>query len=404
MPGWPRSCACSYEFAATHPQAETVQLWRHEEQTTKNAMAETIELANKREAERRLALLALAGEQPEPSGSCLDPEELAALIEGRLAPEQVEPCLAHLAGCEHCYALWLQLDRDWREQAGKSGRNRWRRLISRPPFLAAAGSLLAAAASIAVFLTITTQADRQALTRLPEQPVQEQVLSGPVTESSDKTAAVHSTAPSPPDAAIHPSEPSRITEQAAAPATPPTEGSKKKALSRTDRNESGALDAAVPAQPPGMAAKREKRVPQVPMENAKPAGKSVPATAGMMEDKKEQEATSLPEKSAATLKAAPQAAVRATGTPAPAGDTAPLTVAAWHNRIRAGCQDQRGPEYFADLSQQGIQLLRQSAALHQQEQRQVERLLGILGNQQSAGQQCRALLEILGPAEQGPKQ
>lgn len=367
-------------------------------------MAETIELEKKREAERRLALLALAGEQPEPSGSCLDPEELAALIEGRLAPEQVEPCLAHLAGCEHCYALWLQLNREWQEQAGKSGRNRLRQLISRPRFLAAAGSLLAAAASIAVFLNITTQVDRQVLTRLPTQPVQEQVLSGPVTESSDKTVAEQGSAPPPPAAAMHPGEPSRTTEQAAVPATPLTEGSKKKAPVRTDRNESGALDAAGPAQPPGMAAKREQRVAQAPAE----IGKSVPANAGMMADKKEQEATTLPEKSAATPKTAPQAALRATGTPAPlpapAVEAALLTLADWHNRIRAGCQDQPGPDFFAAISQQGKQLLRQPAALNQQEQRQVERLLAVFGNQQSAGQQCRELLEILGSAAQRPKQ
>jgi len=401
MPGWPRSCACSYEFAATHPQAETVQLWRHEEQTTKNAMAETIELAKKREAERRLALLALAGEQPEPSGSCLDPEELAALIEGRLAPEQVEPCLAHLAGCEHCYALWLQLDRDWREQSGKSGRNRLRRLISRPRFLTAAGSLLAAAASIAVFLNITTQADRQALTHLPKQPVQEQVLGGPVTESSDKTVAEQGIALPPPAAAIHPSEQSRTTEQAAMPATPPAESSKKEAPFRNGRNESGALDAAGPAQPPDMAAKRERRAARAAAE----IDESVPANADMMADKKEQEAMRLPEKSAATPKTAPQKALRATTeTPAPAGEAAPLTLADWYNRIRAGCQDQRGPEYFAALSHQGQQLLRQSAALNQQEQRQIERLLAVLGNQHSAGQQCPALLDILGPAAQGPEQ
>lgn len=354
-------------------------------------MAETIELAKKREAERRLALLALAGEQPEPSGSCLDPEELAALIEGRLEPEQVEPCLAHLAGCEHCYALWLQLDREWQEQAGKSGRNRLQKLISRPHFLAAAGSLLAAAASIAVFLNITTQVDRQALTRLPKQPVQEQILSGPVTESSGKTVAEQGIAPPPPAAAIHPSEQSRMKEQAAAPA-------------RTDRNESGALDAAVPAQPPGMAAKREQRVAQAPAE----VGESVPVNADMMADKKEQEATSLPGKSAATPKTAPQAALRATGTPAPlpapAVEAPPLTLADWHNRIRAGCQDRPGPDLFAMLTTQGKQLLRQSTALNQQERRQIERLLAVLGNQQSAEQQCRALLEILGPAAQGRKQ
>ena len=169
-------------------------------------MAKITELEKKRTAERRLALLVLTGEQPQASGSCLDLEELAALVEGKLAPEQVEPCLDHLAGCEHCYALWRQLDREWQEQAGKSGRNTLRRLIRRPRFLATAGSLLAAAASIAVFLNITTQADRHTLMRLPEQPVQEQVLPAPAAESANKLATEKGLAPPPPPASMSPSQ------------------------------------------------------------------------------------------------------------------------------------------------------------------------------------------------------
>ena len=31
-------------------------------------------------------------------------ERVAALVEGRLAPEQLEACLSHLAGCDACAA------------------------------------------------------------------------------------------------------------------------------------------------------------------------------------------------------------------------------------------------------------------------------------------------------------
>jgi hypothetical protein len=369
-------------------------------------MAKITELEKRRAAERQLALLVLTGEQPQASGSCLDPEELAALVEGKLAPEQVEPCLDHLASCEHCYTLWCQLDREWQEQAGKSGKNTLRRLISQPRFLATAGSLLAAAASIAVFLNITTQADRHTLMRLPEQPVQEQVLPAPAEESVNKAVVEKGLAPSPPPVTMSPSKTQQTEEPATAPTTPPIEGRKKKALTRTDQDTSRAQDTAVPAQPPVRGDKRGEGVAQAPAESATPVGESTPANADMMVDKKEQEAMSLPEKSAATSKATPQAALRTTGaaapSPAPAAESAPpLTMVAWQNRIRAGCQGQIGADFFATITQQGKQLLRESTTLNKQERRQIERLLAVLDKQQPAGQQCRTLLDILGPVPQG---
>jgi hypothetical protein len=369
-------------------------------------MAKITELEKKRTAERRLALLVLTGEQPQASGSCLDLEELAALVEGKLAPEQVEPCLDHLAGCEHCYALWRQLDREWQEQAGKSGGNTLRRLIRQPRFLTTAGSILAAAASIAVFLNITTQADRHTLMRLPEQPVQEQVLPAPTAEPMNKLAAEKGLVPPPPPASMSPSQTQPSEDQAAAPATQTTESSKKKALKQTARDTSEAQDAAGAAPPPVRAAKREERGAQAPIESATPVGESTPANADMMEDKKEQEAMSLPEKSAAAPKATPQAALRATGgaapLPAPVAESAPaLTLAEWQTRIREGCQGQAGTTFMATISQQGQQLLRESNSLNKQERRQIERLLAVLAKQQPAEHQCRALLDILGPVPQG---
>ncbi|WP_319587370.1 hypothetical protein [uncultured Desulfobulbus sp.] len=368
-------------------------------------MAKITELEKKRTAERRLALLVLAGEQPHASGSCLDLEELAALVEGKLAPEQVEPCLDHLAGCEHCYTLWRQLDREWQEQAGKSGRNTLRRLIRQPRFLTTAGSLLAAAASIAVFLNITTQADRHTLMRLPEQPVQEQVSPAPTAEPMNKLATENGFAPPPPPASMSPNQTQQPEEQAAAPATPPPESSKKKVLKQTYRDKSEAQDAAGAAQPPVRAAKREEKGAQAPAERATAVGESTPANADMLEDKKEQEAMSLPEKSGAAPKATPQAALR-TGAAAPlpapvAGSAPPLTLAEWQTRIHEGCQRQPGTDFMATISHQGQHLLRESAALNKQERRQIERLLAVITKQQPAEQQCRALLDILGPVPQG---
>ena len=372
-------------------------------------MAETIELAKKREAERRLALLALTGEQPEPSGSCLDAEELAALVEGRLAAEQVQPCLEHLAGCEHCYALWRQLDGEWQERTGKTNRNPLLRLISRPRFLAAAGSMLAAAASIAVFVNITIQTDRQTLMRLPEQPAREQVLTAPSEKSVSKAVAEKALAPSPPPASTSPGQTRQTEEHTAAPATPPTEGRKTLAPTRTERTTSEARDAAVPAQPPGRADKgREGVEAQAPTDSAEPVGENAPANADMRVDTTEQEAMSLPNKSVSAPKATPHAGLRATGAaaplPAPVAGAGPLTLADWQNRIREGCQGHPGPEYFAALSRQGNQLLRESAVLTKEERRQIERLLAALGEQQPPAHQCRTLLDILETGAHGQGQ
>ena len=107
-------------------------------------MAEQKTFDKTRAARRRLALLVLSGDQPAPATPCPEPAELAALVEGRLEPAREETCLAHLAGCDRCCALWLQLDRHRQEQAATGARGRLLRLVGRPRALTVAGSLLAA--------------------------------------------------------------------------------------------------------------------------------------------------------------------------------------------------------------------------------------------------------------------
>lgn len=368
-------------------------------------MAEITDLERKRTAERRLALLVLAGEQPQPEGDCLTPEEMAALVEGTLPPAQAEADLAHLAHCEHCYALWRELDHEWQEQVEKSGRGALLRLIGRPRFLTAVGSLLAAAASIAVFLNITTEVDRHSLTRLPDASVQEQTVPAPAAEPAPELPAGKGLPPPAPP--LSPAQRQTFTadEQATAPTAQLGESGKKKAADRRVEERTRSDLAAKPEQPPAKEAKRGAEVRQLPAEKTEQMAQQAPASADRVEEQSEQEVASLPETTNAAPAAAPQAASRSTATaPAPpaavAGGAQPLTVASWQNRIREGCQNRPGTEFFSTLIEQGKQLLRQPATLQTGERQRIERILAVLGSQQQPEQRCRAVLEILGPEPQ----
>ena len=335
-------------------------------------MADPIELEEKRSAERRLALLALAGTQPEACGSCLEAETLACLVEGRLAPEQIEPCLTHLAGCEHCYAAWCHLDQEWQERTQHPGRKKMLQLLKRPRFLATAGTLLAAAASIAVFLTITLQADRRAMTRLPAQPAREQILSAPASQASSNQALREKgvTAPAPP-AAISPNlkeEPTtgQVVQQ--------VEGEKNRASVRDDLNQSGKRETSTPA----------------------PAAKAEPATADTMPQQSRQDVARPDEAGQATAGAPPRSKQAASPPLSGVVGASPLTLEDWLHQIRMGCQEQPGADFFTAVADQGQQLLA-APSLHNPERRQVRQILALLAEQHPSDQQCRMLLDLLGP-------
>lgn len=368
-------------------------------------MAEITDLERKKADERRLALIVLAGGQPQPDGACPTPEEMAALVEGKLPPEQAEASLAHLALCDHCYALWRELDHEWQEQTKKSGRGTLLRLIGRPRFLTAVGSLLAAAASIAVFLNLTTDVDRHSLTRLPDASVQERAVPAPAAEPAPALPADKGLPP--PASSLTPEQPHTFTakEQATAPAAPPSESRKKQAADRRIEEQSRADGAAKALHAPTKEAKRGAEETQLPVEKTKQMVKQAPASADRVEKQREREVASLPETTNAAPAAVPQTASRATTAapplPAPlAGGIEPLTVAGWQDRIREGCQHRPGPEFFPALIAQGKQLLRQPTNLQSGERQRIERILVVLDSQQSPEQRCRAALEILGPKSQ----
>lgn len=312
-------------------------------------MAEQRDFDKTRAAQRRLALLVLSSDQPAPATPCPEPTELAALVEGRLEPAREEACLAHLAGCDRCCALWLQLDRHRQEQAATGRRGRLLRLVGRPRALTVAGSLLAAAASLALVLTLTLQADRTTLTRLPEKTAEVQSRATPGTDS----------------------------------AVPAESGENPVAAGST--------------QPRSRAAKREDAVVHnkiAPAEPASPAAEAQPAATGGQDlERSGQKAASLPG-TAADEQAPPPSGQFQLGRRA----KAPLTVSGWQDRIRAGCTGQPDAAFFAGIRDQGTTLLADPADLNEPERHRIERILALLSRPQPANDHCRAMLDLLGPA------
>ncbi len=103
-------------------------------------------------ANRATALTALAVGEHKSPGACLDSDKMAALVAGKLTAAERQLCLDHLASCQTCYDEWRALGLD--EFAGLAPIIKGPWLSMRSLSLAAAGSLLAAAASLLLYLNI----------------------------------------------------------------------------------------------------------------------------------------------------------------------------------------------------------------------------------------------------------
>jgi hypothetical protein len=116
-------------------------------------MGNVEQLSEHKQADRQRALLALASEEHKAKKpmDCPSPEEIACLVEGRIKGATKQRLLAHLGNCEHCYRQWRDLDLHLHQQDGK--------LVpfwQKKRYVTYIGSALAAAASVALFLNITT--------------------------------------------------------------------------------------------------------------------------------------------------------------------------------------------------------------------------------------------------------
>ncbi len=128
----------------------------------------TPEIKDKRRADTALALLALAGRQPDSTGKCLTDEQLAAFVEGKISSEQSALYTEHLAGCNACYTSWLLLHATQQKEQARKPVARLARFMGRPQALTTAGSLLAAAACVIVFLNINENIDHSELITPPQ--------------------------------------------------------------------------------------------------------------------------------------------------------------------------------------------------------------------------------------------
>lgn len=298
-------------------------------------MAKIEELEQYKAQQRRLALLALLADQPKATSPCLADEQLAILVEGSLAEDQVDECMAHLAQCDRCSALWVQLDQEWQRQERLEQRNKRRKLQKNPRPFTIIGSLLAAAASIAVFVTITTRVDRKISHPMPRPPAQQQSLTAVPPMPSGEKDAVQKSAP-----AIAP-------PQREEPATPAV----------------AANQAPLPASESAKVAENE----------------GAPATLA-----------AAPEPMARMDKPA------AAPSPPAVGGVASLSCAAWQEQLRRDCAQPPPPEQMAALATQGRQMLA-SEALDPEDRQRVTTLLESLERREEVELRCRTILDLLGP-------
>ena len=340
------------------------------------------------EAERRLALLALAGERPAPASPCPEAETLAALVEGRLTAPETDACLAHLAACESCYALWLQLDREWRDQRpDRQRKGVLLRLTGRPRALPVAGSLLAAAASIALVLTLTTQADRARLPHPAEQSGSEQAMPAPSHTPAEDRAAPQAEPPPKQQDYLAPAQ-----EQPRPPAKPADTVARAKAKTGAVAETQDGEELRKAAPPAAVEAK--KREGKEEATDAAPLAEAESKATDAARQQQQAAPLPAPPRTPAQPAAAPPQAMR---------EKAPVTAEAWYERIRQGCRAVPQADFFTAIAAQGKRLLQESPALSGQDRQRIERLVAELGQDRSAAGQCAALLKLLQSAEQGPR-
>ncbi|MBW2328100.1 MAG: hypothetical protein JRF04_00495 [Deltaproteobacteria bacterium] len=118
-------------------------------------MAKIHNIDQKQKADRQTALLALAATSKDTEQTdCLTADEMACLVDNQCSPDDQEQFYLHLTHCEICYHQWVELSELASTDTIKKSRKGIHTLFQ-PRNLAWAGSALAAAASIVLFLNIT---------------------------------------------------------------------------------------------------------------------------------------------------------------------------------------------------------------------------------------------------------
>ncbi len=121
-------------------------------------MADIHSIDKKRQADRVIALLGLQAAEEGVSSPCLTDEELAALVDRQCSLDEQDRVFGHLASCSDCYRRWLALSEIIDAETGTETQPQTKKTIH-PLFqakqMAWVGSLLAAAASVVLFINIS---------------------------------------------------------------------------------------------------------------------------------------------------------------------------------------------------------------------------------------------------------
>lgn len=108
-------------------------------------------LKNKREADRRLALLSLAADcGMQKQQECLTSTEMSDFLEDRCTAQQRQASLIHFSSCESCYREWLELQQELSEDAIPQKKT----LLFQRKIFTISGSFLALAASVVLYLNL----------------------------------------------------------------------------------------------------------------------------------------------------------------------------------------------------------------------------------------------------------
>jgi hypothetical protein len=337
-------------------------------------MATIHKFEQKKQADRRTALLGLAADQPAEAGVCPTSAEMAELVD-QCSTEKKEQFFRHIAICENCYREWLTLQMVLDKRIGSKKKSRVFKFFE-PGKMALFGTLLAAAASVVVFLNINL----------------------PTTEKTSLIAPIESVRQEP--SSVREEEKSRPAvpaEQQDTPPAPAKSASKPEPLRKKQET---------PASVDAFKMEKKRSVPAAPA-TMHPA----PASA-LKKDLPAQESISaeqaLPK--AAGEAAATDGAVRSqTGGGIPALRHNRLQAGAavfgqWREQLENGCREQRTSEAFwQEMERKGREVKARSGELQQDEQTTLENLLLQTSGMETANiqERCRKILDLLAEERKG---
>ncbi len=327
-------------------------------------MATIHKLDRKKQADRRTALLGLAADQPAVAGDCPTSVEMAELLEDMVPPEKKERLFQHIAVCESCYREWLTL----REVLDKrpEGKKRPQIFTFFTPGKALFGTLLAAAASVVVFLNIHPPLDMAPV--VPVESIRQEPA--PLVRQEEKSRLVQQdrgVLSAPEKSAL---KPDTIGKRQEMPALPDADKVRK----------------SEPAAPATMA--------PAPVSDLK---EGLPA--------RESNAAGGP-------KASGEAATDGTFQPQTGGRKAMLrqsrlqggtaVFGEWREELENGCREGRTAEAFwQEMEQKGREVKARSVDLSPDEQKQLENLLLIIGKDKAdVPERCRRINDLLAVGRQ----